>query len=430
MKLPSDHPQRFALNNEVHARPPEPVTAPSRMSYLALQADPAEQEAGWTALGVLCRRHGVEPPQASLPQFTADLGQLRVKWERHNEFIRFLFVTGDQPAHPFDRPAIALLPEDWAAGLPGRVIVAAHVALVTGEPGPVDAAAIGRDWFGGNVPVGSAVSGGTIVALTDCRIHADGFSRHLLLNHGASPWQAGRTAQRVLEIETYRVMALLAFPLARAAAPVLAVAERDLVAVTAELVHAESADEPALLNRLSRMEAELEHRICDTRFRFDASDAYYGLVRQRIEELRELRIEGLQTFSEFTERRLAPAILTCRTMASRQDALAERVARATRMLATRVELTRERHNNALLDSMNRRARLQLRLQTTVEGLLVAAVTYYVCGLVGHAAEALLIAGVHVRPELATGISIPIVGLVAWLGLHHVRRAVGRPGDLS
>jgi uncharacterized membrane-anchored protein len=73
--------------------------------------------------------------------------------------------------------------------------------------------------------------------------------------------------------------------------------------------------------------------------------------------------------------------------------------------------------------MNRRARLQLRLQSTVEGLSVAAVAYYVVGLVGHAADALSGAGLHVRPNLAMGISISIVAAVAGFGVHHIRRAV-------
>ncbi len=156
---------------------------------------------------------------------------------------------------------------------------------------------------------------------------------------------------------------------------------------------ADAADEPALLDRLTRLEAEIENRQSETRFRFSASDAYYELVRQRIDELREQRIQGLQTFREFTERRLAPAMNTCRSAAARQESLSQRVARATRLLSTRVDLTRERQNQALLESMDRRASLQLRLQSTVEGLSVAAVTYYVVALIGHAAEALHEAGI-------------------------------------
>ena len=94
----------------------------------------------------------------------------------------------------------------------------------------------------------------------------------------------------------------------------------------------------------------------------------------------------------------------------------------------RVDLTRERQNQALLESMNSRARLQLRLQSTVEGLSVAAVTYYVSALVGHAAEAFRTAGMRIDPDLATGISIPVVALAAWYGIHRIRKMVVGSGE--
>jgi len=428
MKLPADHPQRIELNDEVHARPPEPLLAPSRLSYLALLCDAAQREAGWVAVCDLCRRYGVEPPAESVLHFTAELGPFRLKWERHTEFIRYMFIVEGTTGDPFERPAITVLPEDWVAGLPGQVMVAAHAALIRSAVEHFDPEAIGEKWFAGNVPVGAAIADGAATALTDFRVHADGFSRHLLLDHHTTPWQAGRVIQRLLEIDTYRIMALLALPVARTVGPVLSGWERGLAQITASLVTAEEANEPGLLSRLTRLEAEIEHQESWTRYRFGAADAYYDLMQRRIAELRERRIQGLQTFREFTERRLAPAIATCRSVAKRQELLSQRVARATRLLSTRVDLTTERQNQALLESMNSRARLQLRLQSTVEGLSVAAVTYYVSALVGHAAEALRAAGVHVEPDLAIGISIPIVAVVAWFGIHHVRKMVTRPSE--
>jgi len=428
MKLPPDHPQRIELNDEVHARPPEPLVTPSRLSYLALLCDAAEREAGWRAVCDLCRRYDVEPPDPLVLHFSAELGPFRLKWERHTEFMRFMFIVEGTTGDPFERPAISVLPEDWLPALPGQVIVAAHAALIKADPALSDPRAIGDRWFGGNMPAGALISGGAATALTDFRIHPDGFSRHLLLDHATSPWQAGRVAQRLLEIDTYRIMALLALPIARAAGPLLARSERELSAVTAALVSAGETDEPALLDRLTQLEAQLENQQSETRYRFGAADAYYDLVKRRIDELREERIQGLQTFREFTERRLAPAMSTCRSVATRQESLSLRVSRATRLLSTRVDLTRERQNQALLESMNSRARLQLRLQSTVEGLSVAAVTYYVSALVGHAAEAFRTAGMRIDPDLATGISIPVVALAAWYGIHRIRKMVVGSGE--
>jgi uncharacterized membrane-anchored protein len=232
---------------------------------------------------------------------------------------------------------------------------------------------------------------------------------------------------RPREIETYRMMALLALPVAHQLSPFLSQAERELSEITTMLAGATESDEPVLLDRLTRLEADIEQREAQNAYRFGAAGAYYELVHRRILELREIRIQGLQTFQEFTERRLAPAMNACRAAAARQESLSRRVSRVTQLLSTRVDVSREKQNQAVLESMNRRAAAQLRLQQTVEGLAVAAITYYIVGLVGYAAKGAHAAGPGLSPEIAMGVSIPIVaGLTAW-GIHRVRKAVSGDG---
>jgi uncharacterized membrane-anchored protein len=231
--------------------------------------------------------------------------------------------------------------------------------------------------------------------------------------------------QRLLEIDTYRLMALLALPIAHGLTPWLNDAERELAQITAALVESNEAAEPVLLERLTRLEAEIESRESAHHFRFSAAEAYHELVERRIEELREVRIQGLQTFREFTERRLAPAMSTCASVSARVESLSQRVARATQLLSTRVAVSRERQNQQVLESMNRRAEAQLRLQQTVEGLSAAAITYYVVGLVGYAAKGLKALGWPVNVDLAMALAIPLVALAAVLGVRHVRKVVTR-----
>lgn len=231
--------------------------------------------------------------------------------------------------------------------------------------------------------------------------------------------------QRLMEIETYRMLALLALPVARQLGPSLSDWESQLVEITTAMTGAVEQDEPHLLDRLTRLSAAIESSVSSTHYRFGAAGAYYELVDRRIAELREERIQGLQTFEEFTERRLAPAMNTCRWIGARQHSLSERVARASQLLSTRVDITREKQNQALLEQMNRRAKLQLRLQETVEGLSVAAITYYVVGLIGYAAKGLKAVGVGVNPDLVMGLSIPVVALAAALGVRQIRRMVSR-----
>ena len=423
MRLPQDHPQRFELNDEVHARPPEALTAPLRLSYVALLAEPGRRGQDWQHVHDLAQQFGTAPPAVGANHFSADLGPFRLRWERHTEFARYKFIVAGAGDDPFAEPAVSAVPAEWLGALPGRVIVAAHAALVVADDSQTDHEAVAARLFAGNMLIGASIANGAATALTDFRIREDGFSRLLVQDRKLAPRQAGRMIQRLLEIDSYRVMALLALPLAREMAPVLNDWQQELAEVTDALAHAQEKDEPGLLDRLTRLEAEIESRASASHYRFSAAAAYYDLVRQRIAELREERIEGLQTFREFTERRLAPAMNTCKGVAQLRESLSERVARATQLLSTRVEIAREVQTQAVLQSMNRRAELQLRLQETVEGLSIAAVTYYIVGLVSYATKGLNALGARLEPELVTGVSIPVVIILVALGVRQIRKTV-------
>jgi uncharacterized membrane-anchored protein len=421
MILPANHPARFELNDEVHARPPEAMVSPCSISFLALMAGDSEKERARLQLCELAKRFGVNPPRDGASHYSADLGPFRLKWERHSEYIRYKFIVDGDGS--FSEPAIGKVPLDWLETLPGRTLVATNILYVQGEKEPGDADAISERYFGGNTLIGAYVAGGNGRAYTDFRIRKDGFGRLLVQNLSMAPRQAGRTIQRLVEIDTYRMLALLALPTAQALAPALGESERELVHVTSAMLNAGAAGEPGLLERLMKLEAAIESRDSESHYRFSAAAAYYDLVQRRIAELREARIEGLQLFQEFMERRLAPAMNTCIATAARLRALAERIASVTQLLSTKVDIALEQQNQAVLASMDRRAKLQLRLQQTVEGLSVAAVTYYIVGLIGYAAKALKSAGLSLNPELAMGLSIPAVaGLVAY-SVHRVRDAV-------
>lgn len=423
MQLPPSHPQRFLLANEVHARPQDALDAPERVFHLAVLTSPADREAEFAHVAALCERYGAGPPPADAIHFVADLGPFRFRWERHTEFASYTFFARGAAPRPFASPAAALVPAEWLAGIPGQTLVAASADLMPRDwqlPSPAGIAAL----FEGNTVVGAEIGEGAGVAFTDFRVHAEGAGRFLVVDRGMSRRQAGRMVTRLFEIETYRVLALLSLPVARAAASEVGALERELAQVTDTLATHAEGDE-ALLDQLTRLAARAERLLAASRYRFGASRAYYDLVRSRIEELRERRLPGTQTVAEFMARRLSPAMATIESVGRREFELSERVARASRLLSTRVDVAREKQNQQLLASMDRRARLQLRLQQTVEGLSVAAITYYVVGLVGYAAKALKAAGVGIDPDLAMGIAIPVVAVVAALGVRHVRRLVTR-----
>jgi uncharacterized membrane-anchored protein len=419
--LPEDHPQRRALNDEVHARPPDNLEAPVRLSYLVLVGT-GNRGDDIAALSRLLEGTGAPKPAADANHFNADLGSHRIKWERHTEFCRYTFYAQGVEKVPFAQPAISLVPQGWLRSLEGRTLAATHAIVVRGTK-TLDPVRTSETYFEGNTIIGSTLSGAAGRAYTDFRIHADGFGRLLVCDHRMTPRQAGRLVQRLLEIDTYRMMALLALPVARQLTPFLSDSEQELQAIMNAMQTAGDAEEPVLLDRLTRLEASVERQYTDNHYRFSAANAYYDLVQQRIEELREDRIEGFQTFREFNDRRFLPAIATCRAVSARQTALSERIARATVLLSTRVSVTREKQNQAVLQSMDRRANLQLRLQQTVEGLSVAAITYYIVGLVYYAAKGLLPHGMRLSAETVAALSIPIaLGIVTW-GLRRFRNSL-------
>ena len=201
----------------------------------------------------------------------------------------------------------------------------------------------------------------------------------------------------------------------------LAGAERELSGLADAIRLANRDDEPALLDRLTRLAGQVESQYAATHSRFSASTAYFELVDRRIAEIAESRLAGLQTIREFMDRRLTPARGTCDWAARRQEALSRRVSRISQLLRTRVEIEQQQSSQALLASMNQRQDLQLKLQSTVEGLSVAAITYYIVGLVSYLAKGAQKLGWPLSPESTAAIAIPVVAFSVWWSLrrlHH------------
>lgn len=429
LALPADHPSRRRLNDEVHARPPERIAAPSRISFIALLADEAQRAASWKIIARVAEEAGATPPAPEALHYSAQLGTYRLKAERHAEFLRVKIIAPGfghgGAADPFRESAIASAGAGWLGDLKGQTLSAIHAAVLPSFDWPPKVHLLAESLAARELLVGALISDSRGAAFTDFVIGEDGFGRLLILDNGMTAGQSGRNLQRLVEIEAYRMLALLAFPIARQRMNELNVLESDLRDATGALVSAEEREEPGLLERLTRLAASMESLQSASQFRFGAAASYHELVERRIAELREARLEGLPTFSEFFDRRLTPAMRTCRVVVERQESLSARIARATELLSTRVEISSQRQSHALLNSMDRRAQLQLRLQETVEGLSVAAITYYIVSLVGKASEGLDAEGVKVNPAVAMAVAIPLVALAVALGVWRIRRSVAK-----
>ena len=179
-------------------------------------------------------------------------------------------------------------------------------------------------------------------------------------------------------------------------------------------------EERALLEEITELEANIERVIAATSYRFSATKAYKAIVLDRVTSIRENRIEGRQMLSRYLERRFMPAMNACESLASRLENLSRRVARASQILMARVDLALESQNRDLLNSMDKRAQLQLRLQETVEGLSIAAITYYVVGLMTYVAKSVKAAGIPINTDLFVGASIPFILVGIWFAVRRIK----------
>ncbi|NNG24395.1 DUF3422 family protein [Telluria aromaticivorans] len=421
------HPLRVPLAAELHSRPFLRLDGPEAITHLAVWRIESGQHA---LLANLCAHFGVPAPVAGASHFFHDFGHLRLKWECHTEFASYTFTTrlpqDASLAGAFIHVPLAHIPAGWLHGLAGRLMAAAHVVLVDGA---LDAGGLPAV-FERSLLAGSQVMQGAEL-WTDFAIQADGFSRFVIRDTGMRHLQAGRLVQRVLEIETYRMMALLGLPAARAVGAELDRIEAELAGVAGAMVALDAAGgeeggEQGLLEKITRLAARMDKLALDNGYRFTASRAYFRLVRARIEELREQRIEGTPTVEEFMDRRLAPAMNTCESTAARQEALGRRIAATNDLLRTRVGIVQERQNRQILQSMNARAAQQLRLQLAVEGLSVAAISYYLVGLLGYAGKGAKALGLPLNPDLALGVLVPLVAGAVWLAQRRMHRKLAQP----
>ncbi|MDD2885620.1 MAG: DUF3422 domain-containing protein [Dechloromonas sp.] len=416
-----EHPLRQRLNNEFHARPPIPLLGAMLVSHLVFKHSATTGEAERANLSKLCQGHVCTAIESSDSHLMLETGAFRMRWELHTEFSSYTFfrplVTGEE-LHP-DVTAFDAVHPEWLSGIPGKLMVATHVELRSTDEINPDSI-LSSLTPNSRTMVAAKVADGAAWIFTDFKID-NGFSRFLVLNQHMTQRQTGRTVQRLVEIETYRMMALLGLPVAKEVGRWLYKGEKQLAELMDCIGQAKSPDdERAVLGTLSALAAEVEHSVARTTFRFGAASAYHGLVMQRIDELREQRISGLPTFFEFMQRRLLPAMNTCEAIARRQEELSARVARNSQLLRTRVDIELERQNQELLGQMNQRARLQLRLQETVEGLSVVVLTYYGSQLVQYLAKGSK-EWHHLNTDVITAVSIPLIaGLVAW-GTRRMRK---------
>lgn len=417
------HPSRETLYAEMHSRPFQVLPSPAQVSYLAILLSPEQKQKEFDVFCALYEDFGQVPPLEDGVCFDVDFGEFRIRRDKHLEFTSYMVITTkDSPNGHFVDTPLGLLPKDWLAAIPGTVIAAFHVEVADARTQPEPDLFEVKGYFEEMRLVGSRPQNGDAQVWTTFQLHSDGCGRFLIYNKNMSDSQLGRMVQRVVEIETYRLFALLALPIARKYNPQLAQMDQQLAMMTARLADAkEELDEQALLTELINMAAWVEAARAQTTFRFSATNAYHDLVIKNLNELKEDEVSGHLTITEFMTRRLTPAVRTCKATGEHLENLSRRIDRVSDMMRTQVEMSIQSQNQSLLASMDRRSKIQLAMQHTVEGLSVAAISYYSIGLLKFLIQALYDRGVHFDKSLAMGIAVPIVVGGVWLATHQIHK---------
>ncbi|WP_425046129.1 DUF3422 family protein [Primorskyibacter sp. S87] len=418
-----DHPLRYQLANELHARPFPALLGPATVAYVAFKqpndAVQRDREQDRNHLIALLDRFGAPHPKPGATHHSAEIGRHRLKWEQHTEFVTYTLFSDGVSERPFDPVDFSVFPGEWLAQAPGQRVTSILMRILS-RPGRAEIVEAQDAWFVPESLAAASVLDESAVASGDFRIDPAGHMRFaLFVNEDIGSRRVGRIVQRLCEIETYKAMSMLGFSRARDIAPVIGRLDTQLTKLMIEMSEGERpADE--LLTDLLAVSSELESLAARLAFRFGATGAYEAIVNQRINVLREERFEGRQTFAEFMMRRYEPAMRTVKSTESRLASLADRAIRAGELLRTRVDVERSAQNQSLLASMDRRADLQLRLQHTVEGLSVVAISYYAVSLVSYVMYPVAKALDMSKGMLTALITIPVVALV-WWAVRRIRR---------
>jgi uncharacterized membrane-anchored protein len=429
----ADHPLRYALTNELHARPAPLIPVPGTVAFLAIK--PAEDAAARDRdtdrrhLEALLDRFGAAHPAPGSTHHGCQLGRHGLKWESHTEFVTYTGVASGVPERPFDPAVFDLYPADWLKGAPGlrmsSILIQLH-QMPLDAAGAADVKAVTdrlSDWFVAESLATSWVVDQAALVASDFRIDPAGHIRMaVFVMPGTGPNRLGRIVQRLCEVETYKTMSMLGLARARQISGEMGALDRKLGALISDMAAGMPKPE-ASLDALMGVSAELERLQTSASFRFGATRAYEALVHARIQVLRETRFEGRQTFAEFMQRRFDPAMRTVTAAETRLAGMSERAIRAARLLSTQVEVARSAQNQELLKSMDRRADMQLRLQKTVEGLSVVAISYYGVNLAANLVMPLTEPMGLGRTGTMAALT-PLVILAVWLMVRRVRKMLG------
>ena len=377
------------------------------------------------------RSRSLSPVQAAEKFYRVELDGFALRVERHTEFLTISFVEKGLKVQTgisndaFREASLPHMPFAWARNAPAALFHAIWVE-VGGRPTAklqqsdmlqvLDSRAVASNNF-------SDAAAQVHFAFD---IDSAGYSRVVVFNKSIEAIRMGRIVQRIVEVETYRLLSLLGLATVKAYSTRLTDIEEVLNGLTNDLaneIKKPDGQVQQLLTVLSSQAADVEDIYSRTSYRLSATKAYLGILTGRLERMQLTRLSGFQGVRGFLDRRMTPAMDSCTAFSERLASLSQRINRAGALLRTQTELVIQRQNRDLLQSMDQRAKHQLRLQQTVERLSIAAVTYYGVGLVGYIAVSLPIDQWGLSLLYIKAGAVPIIALAVWMAIRKVKQTV-------
>ncbi len=428
------------VHRELHERPPLDVQLPAHIHHVAYLLSERKEDANrarvhmaklFLALGIEDQRARLGERHAVGEKLYSNGDLLRITWELHSEFVSYTFTHMASDHRPLGFGPLKL-PETLPDTEPDWERIVALDILVTDWPrlGTTERSHL----FDDQRLYASKIQNGKAEVWTTLQLDASGWEHYLVLGGQLTPAQLGRQIKRLVELENYYHLILMPLDKFRERSAELRDLEVEFTRHTREmfdaLVDAPPEEERSWLALLTEHSARVTRLKEAMRYRMGAAHSYYELFQRLLSALEEQRVEeGNQPLGTFLSVRIGPAVRGYTNFNERLDSLSRGLDRATNMLRTRVEMTVQKQNLALLEGMSRQGRQQLMLQMTVEGLSIIVLSYYLASLFGYAIKALADLGwLTGETAIWQGATLPIAVAIA-IGVnryvHHKVHKLGK-----
>jgi len=434
----------LSFKDELHARPYIKLGNNLRTFHFAYLIKENEEKKSWNYLDIFLRKINFQKlPNEVSKYWVAEGKDLTVRYECHTEFISLTLIYPNKIENKnkpklFDENFLNLLPMEFLKNFPGDHFLSTWIEMAPSNFNfrPID---IEEFFYHDNFAGSNVAEDGANVFMSFKSDRTDflgsGFRRVFIQNKNLRTRRTGRLLQRIVELETYQVLSLLGLPQVRQETSNLSNLEKQITEITKSVsktakknLNKNSIAYPDYqkdLNELSYVVAKIEEIDSSSNYRLSATAAYYKLVEQRIQDLREERLESFQTNNEFLSRRLQPAIRTTEAFSRRLESLAIRAQRADNLVRTQIEMGVQIQNKNLLESMELRARAQLRLQETVESLSIVAITYYIVGLLSTLVDPINFNKFLISKTVFLALCVPIILILIWYVAKMVRKKINK-----